>query len=981
MGLFETLHDIYDKIVDETGDNVAETFDSIEDLAAAIVESFDDGKEAFEAIAQQLLANDPGSWPQLNETLIELLLAVIHTSDDAANQIKQLLRVWVNSFSNLTLEIITGFLTAVFEALKNNTGGLLMVLEQLLSLVGDFEDLFKALVTQAANDLSNLKQTVEVILLPLVGAALQAGFIGPSKLAQVVISILTDVDTWANTKRPLSAIGIQPNSNILQGLYDSPGLQFRSVDLVFISVLENIRVGMNLPIQNNFSLPDNPFINYLFEPAISFFSDVLSSYFETIQALVISFIEELITAAENDEDLEWFILGLARFTPVGLLFLLVAIPYKFLTSPAPFTKLILNPIEDDPDLEVLRLPAPSNENKYIVFSDIHRDAKSDQAPPFQCGSIDHFLPNQNLYEELLDYYSKEGYTIIEAGDCEELWFHRDFDLRPHEKLEEIINETHESIYEKLADLHKEGRYYRIYGNHDSYLRNQNSFDVLNQKMDPNGDHEFKIYDFIIIDGVKTMQDVPFFLGLDSEPNQEKKPFIITHGHQWDFWNNDQNNILGKLIVSAVVTPLDMKDDPLRDIAGISNSGSPLINFKSILSDTPIYNSWQSYEPAVLKADKVQHMEDNQRRFVDDVLYSETLASLMGNLLLIRNGVNGFDYDNVLPCFDSYSLFNLMCLGHTHNPQNEPYYDLKEVPLVGAFIESVGVAIEGATLGVVEAENIGLIKSNYLNTGISGWYDKTIWGIDLGSISHGTAQPKLVYWAANTRLEQPNEMNWELPHLSRANPDDPGTQLDEFHQDVESFISDLVTDLRRLKERVSTAVTAPVSGAMQFLEDKLPSQIHLPPIESGAGAGLINQLFEAFMFYLSALLANCNEAADKLITWRIHLPKELQKAIDRLLRVDHGHKLEPTDQIRYAIGMLLADQAVFSQGLGKHFGPDTSSKNGSEWKNHLQVLSVLASFDSNSQAPLSANFQMEKGELKVMITVNRKQIAKDKKRSK
>jgi hypothetical protein len=53
-----------------------------------------------------------------------------------------------------------------------------------------------------------------------------------------------------------------------------------------------------------------------------------------------------------------------------------------------------------------------NQSKYVFFSDVHRgdDSVSDE-----------FARNQNIYLHALNYYYKEGYVYIEAGDGDELW--------------------------------------------------------------------------------------------------------------------------------------------------------------------------------------------------------------------------------------------------------------------------------------------------------------------------------------------------------------------------------------------------------------------------------------------------------------------------------------------------------------------------------------------------------------------------------
>ena len=80
------------------------------------------------------------------------------------------------------------------------------------------------------------------------------------------------------------------------------------------------------------------------------------------------------------------------------------------------------------------LPAPREATggddlgvKYLIVSDLHRDAASDDVGILETGSIDHFTANATLYGRILDFVKDEGHILIEGGDCEELWFVRDAD--------------------------------------------------------------------------------------------------------------------------------------------------------------------------------------------------------------------------------------------------------------------------------------------------------------------------------------------------------------------------------------------------------------------------------------------------------------------------------------------------------------------------------------------------------------------------
>ena len=56
-------------------------------------------------------------------------------------------------------------------------------------------------------------------------------------------------------------------------------------------------------------------------------------------------------------------------------------------------------------------------SRYVFFSDCHRSNGS---------HYDEFTKNRNTYLFALEYYYKNGFTYVEAGDGDELWEHPRF---------------------------------------------------------------------------------------------------------------------------------------------------------------------------------------------------------------------------------------------------------------------------------------------------------------------------------------------------------------------------------------------------------------------------------------------------------------------------------------------------------------------------------------------------------------------------
>ncbi|MBW6484668.1 MAG: hypothetical protein K0B01_00740 [Syntrophobacterales bacterium] len=92
------------------------------------------------------------------------------------------------------------------------------------------------------------------------------------------------------------------------------------------------------------------------------------------------------------------------------------------------------------------------DSRHIVFSDCHRGDGS---------AGDEFARNSMTYKVALEHYLREGFTLIELGDAEELWENSDFAQ---------IYITHTSVYDLLAKFHDPDpartRYIKIRGNHD-----------------------------------------------------------------------------------------------------------------------------------------------------------------------------------------------------------------------------------------------------------------------------------------------------------------------------------------------------------------------------------------------------------------------------------------------------------------------------------------------------------------------------------
>lgn len=85
--------------------------------------------------------------------------------------------------------------------------------------------------------------------------------------------------------------------------------------------------------------------------------------------------------------------------------------------------------------------------KYVMFSDLHLGDNT---------RADDFRKNTKGFQRALDYYKRNGYTLIFLGDIEEFW---------QFSLKSITSKYQKSVYNKIKSF-GDNRIIRIFGNHD-----------------------------------------------------------------------------------------------------------------------------------------------------------------------------------------------------------------------------------------------------------------------------------------------------------------------------------------------------------------------------------------------------------------------------------------------------------------------------------------------------------------------------------
>ncbi len=844
------------------------------------------------------------------------------------------------------------FTRLLFELADDlNEDSIQTLFETLIKKDTDFNQFFQDMAAFCLNGTFDMQKGLSFTWGPLLTAALK--ILGPEKIATAISSVITSQNKELSRTTAFLDLDIfqsHPDSDVSKKMLERPDFQLPAS--VMLSGLGIQYLLQKTDLSEEMITPDSSTrgVRGLFKPLIQTIKETsFKSPGNLENTLVMQFCMEMIKQAKENEDVEWALLKMARFAPVGIFLIIAAIFYCLVTQPLPWWSLLFNEIEQDDDLKVKRLPAPAKDGpKYLIFSDIHRDARSDQREPLEFGSFDHFSANQALYCELLDYAFENGYTVLEAGDCDELWYYRDFSKRPREKLEEIV-ETHKPVYDRLVKLHQDGRYVRLYGNHDACVRKPWVFEVLQNIFDRDkkpGEPPFEIYDFAIIEEVKTMDESTLNFGLDSEPYKLKMPMIVAHGHQWDFWNCDHNNIIGKLIVSAIGTPIDFLDDPFKDAGGISYSGSPVIRFDSMLSKAFVLSNFPGPTPARRFAHHIQHLDDFERTTVDDVFFLETLAALSGASIAVKKSADS----------EETNKMNLICLGHTHHPQSQPYFDLKRlVPFLGTWITKLESKITEKTHGLMKPE-LSLIKSRYFNSGTVGWMEGVIWAIQIDE----TGQARQVFWTRDTRPECPQTMDWELPWMD----DELRKKLEVKKGSFLNTIEDLSTLIDPLIDSALSSIirslALPFEQLLGLFGKAPPANMYLDSSES-----LTGPLCRVFLSLLGS-------EEPKTHTFRVAVPDSAHRDILNIKNfLDRFTEINNEDRVRLACAWYLFSRSIPFLG--------TSNKEMKSLIDNLpdsntfvqSVLGLIVQLPSekHKNSPIRSRVTLDKNKIIIQIATN------------
>ncbi|MDO5292318.1 MAG: serine/threonine protein phosphatase [bacterium] len=149
------------------------------------------------------------------------------------------------------------------------------------------------------------------------------------------------------------------------------------------------------------------------------------------------------------------------------------------------------------------------DSKFVILSDLHRGDDS---------ISDEFTRNQVITVSALEYYYRNGYTYIEAGDGDEIWEYKEF---------RHIRTAHTDVFTEIKKFFDDDRFIFLFGNHNIHCRSnlylkQHYYyfhDVYNDCLQP------------LFPGIKSRE------GIVLRYQETGQDILVVHGHQGDFLND------------------------------------------------------------------------------------------------------------------------------------------------------------------------------------------------------------------------------------------------------------------------------------------------------------------------------------------------------------------------------------------------------------------------------------------------------------
>ncbi|MBC7849136.1 MAG: metallophosphoesterase [Chitinophagaceae bacterium] len=210
--------------------------------------------------------------------------------------------------------------------------------------------------------------------------------------------------------------------------------------------------------------------------------------------------------------------------------------------------------------------------KFVIVSDQHKGGRD---------FADDFRLAENNYRTALQYYYDKGFTLISVGDCEELW----------ENTPSKVIETNRLVLLEEARFLQQGRYHRMFGNHDlewKYEIQQNLY------LKPVFGDKLKVCEGLL---------------LNTTHNGQEYNVFITHGHQGD--QKSDGNWFSTWVVAALWTPiqrfLEISINTTSDSFELIDKHNVMMYEWSATQKNMIFVSGHTHKPVFASLDHVDRL--------------------------------------------------------------------------------------------------------------------------------------------------------------------------------------------------------------------------------------------------------------------------------------------------------------------------------------------------------------------------------------
>jgi len=258
---------------------------------------------------------------------------------------------------------------------------------------------------------------------------------------------------------------------------------------------------------------------------------------------------------------------------------------------------LLQDIKDEKVDRGIMIPLDMEKDKIIIVSDQHKGG-GDLA--------DDFHPAEKNYLAALRHYYENDYNLVNLGDCEELW----------ENTPKTVIDTNRLSMLEEAKFLQNGRYYRIFGNHDlewKYAIQQNLY------LKPIFGPTLKVYE-----------------GLLFTLNFKEKSYCIflTHGHQGD--QRSDGNAFSKWFVAAIWTPiqrfLEVTINTVSDSFELVDRHNIMMYEWSSTQNNLVFISGHTHKPVFASLDHIDRLarQLEMAKSVNDLELVESINKLLEN---------------------------------------------------------------------------------------------------------------------------------------------------------------------------------------------------------------------------------------------------------------------------------------------------------------------------------------------------------------